>query len=160
VKFVLNVVSQDGQVKRARSTNFSPDEKILILNLVRRYSHIIESKKTDALSWRNKEATWTKIATEFNAQNSTFRSKETLKRFFENKKKETRKKAATERREITKTGGGTATPVIKDATFDLTMAILNKKTVFGVERIPDGDTLEIVGPSMLNDTKPIAPKYT
>jgi hypothetical protein len=155
VKFALNVVSQDGQVKRARSTNFSPDEKIL----VRRYSHIIESKKTDAHSWRNKEATWTKIATEFNAQNSTFRSKETLKRFFENKKKETRKKAATERREITKTGGGTATPVIKDATFDLTMAILNKKTVFGVERIPDGDKMEIVGTSMLNDTKPIVPKY-
>jgi hypothetical protein len=39
------------------------------------------------------------------------------------------------------------------------MAILNKKTVFGVERIPDGDKMEIVGTSMLNDTKPIVPKY-
>jgi hypothetical protein len=59
------------------------------------------------------------------------RSKESLKRFFENKKKETRKKTAAERWEVTKTGGGTATPIIiKDATFDLTMAILNKKNNF------------------------------
>jgi hypothetical protein len=104
---------------------------LLIQNCKKLIFRLLLWFRNDALSWRNKEATWTKITTEFNAQNSTFRSKDTLKRFFENKKKETRKKTAAERWEITKTGGGTATPIIiKDATFDLTMAILNKKKQF------------------------------
>jgi hypothetical protein len=38
---------QKDEKKRARAPNFSPDEKVALLNLIKKYSHIIENKKTD-----------------------------------------------------------------------------------------------------------------
>jgi hypothetical protein len=42
---------QKDEKKRARAPNFSPDEKVALLNLIKKYSHIIENKKTDAVTW-------------------------------------------------------------------------------------------------------------
>ncbi|EFA12168.1 hypothetical protein TcasGA2_TC002319 [Tribolium castaneum] len=47
-----------------------------------------------------------------------------------------------ERKEIFKTVGGAKVSVIKDPTFDMTMAILNKKTVLEFPSICDGDRNE------------------
>jgi hypothetical protein len=45
---------QKDKKKRARAPNFSPDEKVALLNLIKQYSHIIENKKTDAVTWQDK----------------------------------------------------------------------------------------------------------
>jgi gas vesicle protein len=45
---------QKDEKKRARAPNFSPDEKVALLNLIKQYSHIIENKKTDAVTWQDK----------------------------------------------------------------------------------------------------------
>jgi hypothetical protein len=45
---------QKDEKKRARAPNFSPDEKVALLNLIKKYSHIIENKKTDAVTWQDK----------------------------------------------------------------------------------------------------------
>jgi hypothetical protein len=45
---------QKGEKKRARAPNFSPGEKVALLNLIKTYSHIIENKKTDAVTWQDK----------------------------------------------------------------------------------------------------------
>lgn len=83
------VIKMESRTKRARSANFSNDEKILLLNLISNYKHIIENKKTDHVSSEEKNVAWNKIATEFNASapNNTYRGVETLKKFYDNKKR-------------------------------------------------------------------------
>jgi hypothetical protein len=49
---------QKGEKKRARAPNFSPGEKVALLNLIKTYSHIIENKKTDAVTWQDKSKAW------------------------------------------------------------------------------------------------------
>jgi hypothetical protein len=51
---------QKDEKKRARASNFSPDEKVA-LNLIKTYSHIIENKKTDAVTWQDKSKAWGEI---------------------------------------------------------------------------------------------------
>jgi hypothetical protein len=45
---------QKDEKKRERAPNFSPDKKVALLNLIKKYSHIIENKKTDAVTWQDK----------------------------------------------------------------------------------------------------------
>jgi hypothetical protein len=52
---------QKDEKKRARAPNFSPDEKVALLNLIKKYSHIIENKKTDAVTWQDKSKAWGEI---------------------------------------------------------------------------------------------------
>jgi hypothetical protein len=52
---------QKVEKKRARTPNFSPDEKVALLNLIKKYSHIIENKKTDAVTWQDKSKAWGEI---------------------------------------------------------------------------------------------------
>jgi hypothetical protein len=52
---------QKDEKKRAQVPNFSPDEKVALLNLIKTYSHIIENKKTDAVTWQDKSKAWGEI---------------------------------------------------------------------------------------------------
>jgi hypothetical protein len=52
---------QKDEKKRVRAPNFSLDEKVALLNLIKKYSHIIENKKTDAVTWQDKSKTWGEI---------------------------------------------------------------------------------------------------
>jgi hypothetical protein len=52
---------QKVEKKRARTPNFSPDEKVALLNLIKKYFHIIENKKTDAVTWQDKSKAWGEI---------------------------------------------------------------------------------------------------
>lgn len=85
--------------KRVRSTNYTMEEKACLINIINKYKNIVESKKTDKLSWKDKSNAWETIANEFNASapNRTYRSTESLKKFYENLKKDTRKSAAQEK---------------------------------------------------------------
>ncbi|KAF5294512.1 hypothetical protein FQR65_LT19975 [Abscondita terminalis] len=56
-------------------------------------------------------------------------------------KKEARKSAANERREVLKTGGGPATQVIKDPAMDILLDITNSKTIVELDNPVDGDAL-------------------
>jgi hypothetical protein len=47
---------QKDEKKRARAPNFSPDEKVALLNLIKKYSHIIENK-----TWQDKSKAWGEI---------------------------------------------------------------------------------------------------
>ncbi|KAH1028453.1 hypothetical protein HUJ05_001807 [Dendroctonus ponderosae] len=50
--------------------------------MYRDYKAIIENKKTDSCTWKDKDKVWNKIAADFNASspNKVFRSKESLNR--------------------------------------------------------------------------------
>lgn len=129
--------------KRSRSANFTAEEKIICLNIINKYKNIVECKKTDATTWREKECAWKKIESEFNSQSPAgiCRTVDNLKKYFENQKKATRKVVANEKRSFFRTGGGSSSTstVTSDPTFDLTMEIINKKSVCGLINHNDGD---------------------
>lgn len=129
--------------KRSRGVNYSNEEKSLLLNLVCDVKHIIENKKTDCVTNKQKEQTWELISNQFNARapNGVVRNIESLKKFYDNIKKKTRYDVATHKMAAIKTGGGQGTE-IKDPTHELAMSIMNEKTVFGLENIFDSDVVE------------------
>lgn len=141
------------QKKRARSANFSSEEKILIINIITKYKDVVENKKTDTVSLNEKTAAWNKITDEFNAisPNNIFRTPESIKKFFNNKKKEVRKIAAEEKKEITLTGGGIAQKFVKDSSHDLVLSLINKKSVYGLNNPFDSDSLPQPSCSNINE---------
>lgn len=76
--------------KRSRSANFLAKEKLLLVTLAANFKNILENKKTDTVTNQEKEQAWALITTQFNSQcpDNIFRNKESLKRLYENKKKE------------------------------------------------------------------------
>lgn len=130
-------------VEKKRVSNFTFAEKQFLLNLVSsKYSHILEDKKTNRVSLDEKNRTWKKIEKEFNANApiTCFRSNESLKRFYENKKKELRRKMADEKESHFLTGGGPAPPAPNlDETDNILLSIVNEKTVKGFDVTCDSD---------------------
>ncbi|KAG5894038.1 hypothetical protein JTB14_037883 [Gonioctena quinquepunctata] len=63
-----------GDVIRKRAPNFSTSEKTVLLNT---YKSIIECKKTDGTTWRQKDEAWNKICAVFNS-NCLFVMRETV----------------------------------------------------------------------------------
>ncbi|KAK5644375.1 hypothetical protein RI129_005675 [Pyrocoelia pectoralis] len=126
-------VSLNQQQKRKRAPNFTPDEQLLCLNIIKKYKSIIENKKTNSVTLKEKEETWNKISTEYNSCSPVglLRTADNLKKLYENKKKETRKYAANEKREILLTGGGKI-KLFNDPTLEATLDIINPNTVFGL----------------------------
>lgn len=128
-----------GKVKRA--PNFTVREKTLLLNIIHDFKHIVENKQTNSTTWREKDMAWSKIAATFNSQNEeTYRTKENLKKYYDNIKKTVRKEVAEEKHESNKTGGGTFI-VKNDPVKDLTLDLMNKKTVYGFQNNFDGDSV-------------------
>ncbi|XP_031329465.1 uncharacterized protein LOC116160411 [Photinus pyralis] len=85
--------------ENSRLGNFSNEEVDALVNLVKKYKHIIEFKKSDAVMWKDKEKIWQQIAIEFN---------------------ELSIKPIKQKCERYKTGGGVASPVpIRDIDKDI-----------------------------------------
>jgi len=59
-------MSEVQTVNKKKSPNFSNLEKIKLIELIERNKNIIENKKTDNVSTRDKEKCWMKITKEFN----------------------------------------------------------------------------------------------
>ena len=128
-------------VKRARSSNFSSNEKSHLINIIAKYKNIIENKETDKNTNFEKNSAWERVTTEFNATSpaNIYRTKDSIKRFYENKKKELRKKVADGKMEQKKTGGGLPPPAHDEPFEDVLLSITNKKTVYGLETPYGGD---------------------
>jgi hypothetical protein len=54
--------------KRKRNVNFSRKEEELLVELVTKYKHVLENKKTNAIMWKKKEKCWGRLADDFNSQ--------------------------------------------------------------------------------------------
>jgi len=119
--------------KKARSANYTPEEKATLINIISKYKNTIESKKTDKVTWKDKNDTWETIINEFNAvaPNRTYRTTDSLKKFYENIKKKTRKMAAQEKMKLFKTGGGRPVHKVLDPMHESILTLINSKTVKG-----------------------------
>lgn len=136
-----NISEEGGRGKRSRGTNYYPDEMALLLSLVTEFKDIIENKKTDHVVWQEKNEVWKKIEAMFNARSpcGIFRSVESLRKHYENKKASVKKDLADEKIAILKTGGGSYTRK-QDPLRDITLSIVNEKTVNGLKNTYDCDS--------------------
>ena len=126
-----------------RAPNFTSREKSVLLNIVFNYKHIIENKKTDSITWREKDHCWTKLTSIFNSQNpeNIARSKESLRKLYDNLKKNVRQEVANDRAEIKKTGGGKPEDKPKDPATELILGIVNERTIYGLTDSFGGDSV-------------------
>ncbi|KAJ8942750.1 hypothetical protein NQ314_009960 [Rhamnusium bicolor] len=126
---------------KSRCPRFENAEKEMVFELISKYKHIVENKKTDAVTNEEKRKTWTQIAAEFNSMCPAmhYRSAESISKLWKNSKKIARQQAGQERQERIKTGGGSADIIKKDENYDSIISILNEKTVFGLTNPFDAD---------------------
>nr|CAI5839280.1 unnamed protein product [Callosobruchus analis] len=95
------------QQKKERGPNFLPQEKKLLLHLTGKYKNIIENKKSDSVTWREKDNIWRQIETEFNGTTTGLtRTAKQLKMKYESVKKELKKRYMEHKAHIQGTGGG------------------------------------------------------
>ncbi|CAG9763448.1 unnamed protein product [Ceutorhynchus assimilis] len=152
---------QDTSSSKKRAPNYANNEKEYLLNLIEKYKNIIENKKTDGVSVKEKKETWEKICQEFNSASPSlhYRPMESLKKTYEKMKEEIRKKTAELKKELYKTGGGPGPcpePNKNSRHDELLMSIMSKKSVFGLGSQFDsnmGVNLHDAGHDMQNNLK-------
>ncbi|CAG4944296.1 unnamed protein product [Colias eurytheme] len=126
-------------LKRERGSNFTREETDTLIQLVLKYKNVLENKKSDAVTWAEKEQCWQKIETNFNSISSVrFRSAKALKIKYDGIKRDTRKKSAAIRAETYRTGGGPSTaPILTPSEEKVKDMIL--LSVVGMDSVFDSD---------------------
>ncbi|VEN43407.1 unnamed protein product [Callosobruchus maculatus] len=117
------------KAKRARGSNFTKEEELLLVRTVAKFGNIIECKVTDKINNKEKHETWQKIMLCVNANNSCLRTVEQLRVKYENLKSKARKVMAQHRLVIPGTGGGPENIELLDPVLKAVLEIINKNTV-------------------------------
>ncbi|XP_028156694.1 uncharacterized protein LOC135084378 [Ostrinia nubilalis] len=129
--------------KRERAANFNNAEVQLLVSLVDKHKQVIENKKTDAVTNKDKDAVWKKIETSFNSCgiSTSIRTWKTLKLKYEGIKKVTKKKSSLQRQEMYRTGGGPSNAPDFNDVEEKVLSICTNIT--GLEARHDSDTIMI-----------------
>lgn len=125
-----------------RTPNFTyQDKKKLLMLIEKKYAAILENKNTNKVTIKEKDETWNAIEAEFNSTGTIiyYRNKDSLRRLYENIKKDLRKKMANEKANIIKTGGGSSYITIYDELEEILIRIINEKTLVGLKSKWDCD---------------------
>ncbi|XP_066581996.1 myb/SANT-like DNA-binding domain-containing protein 4 [Prorops nasuta] len=126
--------------KKERSSNFTTNELVMLLDIIKNFKHIVECKKTDTVTWKEKDDAWEKITELLNANGETERSKKSVLSKYNDMKKNLKKKLAANKAETFKTDGGI--PIILPLT--LPEEILYSILPMSIEGLPtpfDSDSL-------------------
>ncbi|XP_072938116.1 myb/SANT-like DNA-binding domain-containing protein 3 [Epargyreus clarus] len=132
--------------KRRRSANWLASEKALLVDLVTDHFDIIENKRTDGVSMRQKLGEWSTISSKYNAQTiHSHRTADNLKAQWESLKKATKKEASLRRMHLIQTGGGpeSLTSVIEDP-LQLKILSLITPSAVGLHNPIDSDNITSV----------------
>lgn len=74
--------------KKERASNFTLSEVTALVEILAKYKGVIECKKTDAATWREKDEAWDNVTAELNSRSGEiFRSKKSIKHKYEDMKK-------------------------------------------------------------------------
>ncbi|XP_029660585.1 uncharacterized protein LOC115234001, partial [Formica exsecta] len=131
-------MSKVQSANKKRLPNFSNLEKIKLIELIEQEKNIIENKKTDNVSTKDKENCWINITKKFNSDCiSGHRDMSCLKNCWDNLKKKTRKHYAEIRSELFKTGGGKMN-IIEDPIAEMVKNII-QPSVEGLQNRFDSD---------------------
>lgn len=91
--------------KRKRSPNWLSSEKHLLLDIVEQHFNVIENKKTDGVTMKQKTAEWIVMSDKYNSQTlHTHRTAENLKAQWESMKKAVKKESSNTRMHLIQTG--------------------------------------------------------
>ncbi|CAH2001021.1 unnamed protein product [Acanthoscelides obtectus] len=99
---------------RSKRIIYSEADCHTLVDIIISHKNIIECKKTDATTWKEKITAWAKLADIYNATTMEPRTAEQLRCKYDNLKKEVRKLEAHKRQALYQTGGGVSEPDIKD----------------------------------------------
>lgn len=138
-----NTNQRENSSKPKRAKNFSEYERSLLLTLVKKRQSVIECKRTDVASVKEKEAVWKIIADEFNQKCDTFRDFGTLRMKSKNMKKACKRKFSEEKRCMINTGGGPS-EVSKISTEDWALKDMLGSQIDGRISNFDSDQQEVV----------------
>lgn len=79
--------------QRIRSVNFTPQEIILLVDIVTKYKEVLENRHADSVCWKQKNLSWEEITNEFNEKNgNVHRDTKTLRLKYDCLKREVRNK--------------------------------------------------------------------
>lgn len=93
-----------------RRQYYSPLEKALLTELVRKYKDLLENKNNDYKTIQQKNNTWETLSQQFNSQSGVKkRDAKQLKKCWENIKARAKKQLAKEKRDVKLTCGGPST---------------------------------------------------
>jgi len=106
---------------------------------------------TDAVSWKQKEDAWKSITNDFNSNATVFREMHSLKKFYDNQKKNTRKIIAKNRSEVYKTGGGQIEAPAITSLDIATLEVMNATSVNGHNNEYDDDQVTMTNGINLSD---------
>lgn len=122
-----------------KRVNYTSEEKNVLISIVDKYKSIIENKTTNAVANNEKDKAWVLLCEDFNARGvKIYRDADSLRKQWSNMKQESKKKAAKERQELYRTGGGPSTEGV-GINETLVLSIINKKTTEGLCNKYDGD---------------------
>ncbi|XP_074042185.1 uncharacterized protein isoform X2 [Leptinotarsa decemlineata] len=115
--------------KKVRSSNFSREEEMNLIQEIEKFKHILECKTTNKVTNAEKEEAWRKVLSSFNSRNIQVRSISQIKAKFDNLKTKARKDMAKQKSYMTGTGGGPAIKIDLDPVTEATLNIINMKTL-------------------------------
>jgi Myb/SANT-like DNA-binding domain len=79
LSFGLGFGMDGGLGKRQRTANLTRGDRDILVDLVGKYGDILECKKTDTVTWRQKEDAWKKVEFDYNAVSTNAREWKQLK---------------------------------------------------------------------------------
>lgn len=82
------------KINRTRTTNFTPADRLNLLELIQPFADILSNKNTDKSTCTRKQEAWHKITIDYNSKTSIIRTVTQLKLCFEAIKYKERRKAS------------------------------------------------------------------
>ncbi|XP_071056108.1 myb/SANT-like DNA-binding domain-containing protein 3 [Onthophagus taurus] len=105
-------VTTETACKSSRTPNFTATKETILVGLVSKYQKVLETKRTDTTTNKNKGTVWDKLTNEFNDRSgAVYRNSKILKNKSENIKRRTKEKFSKEKAVRYRTGGGPHTVI-------------------------------------------------
>nr|CAH7756683.1 unnamed protein product [Callosobruchus chinensis] len=124
---------------------FTDSDCHTLVDIILLYTDIVECKKSEVVTWKEKDAAWAKIAETYNSATTEPRTSDQLRCKYEDLKKEVRKYEALKRQNLYKTGGGIEQIVTKE-TIKLLYAKIKSIITLSVQGLDpcEGDSDQIM----------------
>jgi len=71
---LTEILKFSSKSKRSRCKNFTADEEVELIALVRANQHVLKNKKSDAVTWKQKSLGWEKLAVDFSSKTGSKRT--------------------------------------------------------------------------------------
>uniref|UniRef100_A0A146LYD6 Regulatory protein zeste n=1 Tax=Lygus hesperus TaxID=30085 RepID=A0A146LYD6_LYGHE len=147
-------------IKKKRAPNFTSHEKSLLVEIVRKYSAVVECKTTNNVSRTEKNEAWSRLADEYNSTSGCeFRTADNLRGAWDNLKKAARRTANQVKKEFNRTGGGSSRAPPLTSVDEAVLSVIGVSAT-GLENEFDGDADDVFDVATeVPATPPVRPRF-